>query len=293
VPSDEWVSIPVPAILDEAMFEAVQEQLAQNRRRSRQSRRGARHLLQGLLVCAKCGYAYYGKRISMKAAKGKERRYAYYRCTGTDAYRFGGHRVCDNKQVRTDTLEDAVWEDIRDLLADPQRVEQEYERRLHSLPGEASATADQLNTHLRKLKRANARLLDAYEDGWIDKPEFEQRMRRVHERQGQLQTQADTLADDQSQRHELRLVIGELRDFAARVAEGMNEADLTARRDIIRSLVKEIQVGAESIQIVYRVNPPPFADAPERGVLQDCGRRGLPAAGEHLSALRAGHVVRG
>jgi site-specific DNA recombinase len=36
-----------------------------------------------------CGYAYYGKAISNKAAKGKPRDYAYYRCIGTDAYRFG------------------------------------------------------------------------------------------------------------------------------------------------------------------------------------------------------------
>jgi site-specific DNA recombinase len=271
-PADEWISIPVPAIVDDALFEAVQEQLAHNRKRGRQRQRGARHLLQGLVVCAQCGYACYAKQISAKAAKGRPRHYAYYRCLGTDAYRFGGHRVCDNKQVRTDTLEDAVWEDVRDLMADPQRVEQEYERRLSSLPNETSTTIDQLNTQLRKLKRASARLLDAYEDGWIDKAEFEQRMCRVQSRQEQFQTQADALADDQSQRHELRLVIGELRDFAGRVAGGMQEADWTARRDIIRSLVKEIQVGAESIQIVYRVNPPPFADGPERGVLQDCGR---------------------
>jgi site-specific DNA recombinase len=32
-------------------------------------------------------------------------RYAYYRCTGSDAYRFGGQRLCWNKQVRTDVLD--------------------------------------------------------------------------------------------------------------------------------------------------------------------------------------------
>jgi site-specific DNA recombinase len=47
------VFIPVPPLIEEALFEAVQEQLAENRRRARQSQRGARYLLQGLL-CAKC-----------------------------------------------------------------------------------------------------------------------------------------------------------------------------------------------------------------------------------------------
>lgn len=58
VPREDWLLIPVPALIDEAVYEAVQEQLAENRRRVRQSHRGARYLLQGLLVCKLCGYAY-------------------------------------------------------------------------------------------------------------------------------------------------------------------------------------------------------------------------------------------
>jgi len=114
------------------LFAAVAEQLEENRRRQRQGKRGARYLLQGLLVCQGCGYAYYGKPVSLRSAKGKKRSYAYYRCTGTDAYRFGGQRVCHNKQVRTDLLEEAVWADVCALLKDPGRIEAEYERRLHN-----------------------------------------------------------------------------------------------------------------------------------------------------------------
>ena len=71
VPEEEWVYIPVPVIVDETVFDAVQAQLEENRRRARQRKRGARYLLQGLLACAQCQYAYYGKAISNKAAKGE------------------------------------------------------------------------------------------------------------------------------------------------------------------------------------------------------------------------------
>ena len=67
------------------LFATVQEQLAENRQRARQGQRGARYLLQGLICCALCGYAYYGKAISPSAAKHHERHYAYYRCIGSDA----------------------------------------------------------------------------------------------------------------------------------------------------------------------------------------------------------------
>ncbi len=69
-PVEDRITVPVPRLVDPALFDAVREQLAENRRRSRQSARGARYLLQGLLVCRLCGYAYYGKAISLCAAKG-------------------------------------------------------------------------------------------------------------------------------------------------------------------------------------------------------------------------------
>jgi NADPH:quinone reductase-like Zn-dependent oxidoreductase len=55
------------------MSAAVAEQLAENRQRQRQSKRGAKYLLQGLLVCGQCGYAYYGKLLSRSARKGHPR----------------------------------------------------------------------------------------------------------------------------------------------------------------------------------------------------------------------------
>lgn len=130
VSSDNWIYIPVPAIVPSVLFDVVQEQLEENRKRNRHGKRGAKHLLQGLLVCKSCGHAYYGKPISPSSRKGNPRSYAYYRCIGCDAYRFGGQRICYNKQVRTDLLGEAVWQDVCSLLKDPSRITQEHERRL-------------------------------------------------------------------------------------------------------------------------------------------------------------------
>ena len=134
VPREQWVFIPVPPLIEEALYDAVQEQLAENRRRARQSQRGARYLLQGLLVCKVCGYAYYGKPLSPSTRKHRPRAYAYYRCVGMDGYRFGGQRVCANTQMRTDLVEIAVWDEVCQLLHEPQRLEREYRWRGHGRP---------------------------------------------------------------------------------------------------------------------------------------------------------------
>jgi site-specific DNA recombinase len=64
--------------------------------------------------------------LSPSARKRRPRAYAYYRCVGTDAYRFGGHRLCPNTQVRTDHFELAVWQEVCALLAHPERLAQEF-----------------------------------------------------------------------------------------------------------------------------------------------------------------------
>jgi site-specific DNA recombinase len=66
-PIEDQIVIPVPAIIEEAVFTAVAEQLAENRMRRRECKRGSRYLLQGLVVCAKCGYAYYGTAQKIRA----------------------------------------------------------------------------------------------------------------------------------------------------------------------------------------------------------------------------------
>src|SRR5881409_2638680 len=169
VPPEDWFPIPVPAMVEPEVFAAVQEQLQENRRHARQSPRGALYLLQGLLQCQHCGYAFYGKRLSPSARKGKPRAYAYYRCLGTDAYRFGGERLCHNTQVRTDLLDRAVWQEVCTLLAHPERLAEEYRRRLQPETGTKRTPLATVEGQISKLRQGVARLIDSYADGLIDK----------------------------------------------------------------------------------------------------------------------------
>jgi site-specific DNA recombinase len=273
-PPEEWTLIPVPPIVEAALFAAVQEQLGENRLRARERARGAKYLLQGLLVCSGCGYAYYGKAISLKSAKGHSRDYAYYRCIGTDAYRFGGERVCSNRQVRTDRLDAAVWQEVCTLLEEPRRLEQEYTRRLES-SGAPGAPLSEIEGQIGKLRQGLGRLIDSYAEGWIEKGEFEPRVGRLRERIGRLEGQREALQAEAAAKEGLRLVIGRLEEFATRVKAGLEEAEWLARREIIRALVKRVEVGADEVKVVFRVEPVPFGTGPGRGLLPHWGGSSL------------------
>jgi site-specific DNA recombinase len=272
VPPEDWLLIPVPALVEPEVFAAVQEQLQENKRHARQSRRGALYLLQGLLQCHHCGYAFYGKRLSPSARKGQPRAYAYYRCLGTDAYRFGGERVCQNTQVRTDLVDLAVWQEVCTLLAHPERLAEEYRRRLQPETHAKRPPLVTVEGQISQLRQGVARLIDSYADGLIDKHEFEPRITRLRQRLARLEEQRQHLADEAASHAELQLIIGRLEDFAAKVHESLEEAAWASKRDLIRTLVKRVEVAQDQVNIVFRVDPYLGDPDPEKKSLQLCRR---------------------
>jgi site-specific DNA recombinase len=270
VPSDEWITIPVPALVEAAVFEAVQVQLDENRRRARIPEKGSRYLLQGLLVCGQCRYAYCGRT--------NDARNAYYRCAGAmNIPRHGFARVCENKPLRMEQTDAAVWQEVCQLVAQPARLEQAYRQRLH--PAQQSEASQSLETQMGKLRRGLARLIDSYAEGLLDKQEFAPRVTRMRARLQHLDAQVQHLKAEEEVEEELRLILGRLETFAAKVQDGLQQADFHTRREIIRSLVKRVEVDQQHIQVVFRVSPtsvlPSSDNTPNNW--QDSGRRVLEA----------------
>jgi site-specific DNA recombinase len=125
IDTKEWVFVPVPPLVNERLFRAAQQQLEENRARVRLGLRTLGHLLQGLACCAICRYAYYGKTTRERGPEHSLKDYRYYRCSGTDGYRFGGERICTNRQIQAEFLEAAVWREVWDLLRNPEKLERD------------------------------------------------------------------------------------------------------------------------------------------------------------------------
>lgn len=278
-PREQYIEIPVPAIVDAAVFDAVQEQLAENKKRHRCASGDAKYLLQGLVVCKQCGFAMCGAQNQSRL---------YYRCIGNKARRMTDVHVCQSRSIRGEALEQAVWNDVQSLLAEPERIEAEYQRRLNlSTEEKKNIDAEKLRKQANQARRQIARLIDAYGEGLIDKAEFEPRIRGAREYLARLDRDIASQASQQEQIQELRLVIGHLKSFSERMHQGLKEVTTADQREIIQALVKRIEVNTEEVKIVYRVDCGPFARSPKRGNVQDCRRRG-----EATRAPRRCHTAR-
>ena len=94
---------------------------------------------------------------------------------------------------------------------------------------------------------------------------------RARKRLAKLEEEHEQRIDEEHTEAELRLVIGQLEEFARRVSDGLQGPDWVTRREIIRALVKRVEIDEQEVRIVYRVSPSPFEGRPQQGLCNIVG----------------------
>ena len=275
---EDWLEIPVPALVDEVTFERVARRLADNKKfASRASKTPS--LLQGLAACAGCGYACYRGHTTTTAGN----KIFYYRCIGSDNYRFEHGKVCDSKPVRADYLDQVVWDHVTHLIADPALIRAEIDQRLAQIRTADPATAQRkrLDDALAKTTSAITRLIGAYQEDLVSLDELRTRMPDLRARQASLRHQAQAL-DAQLADREVYLKLAEdLEGFLATLRKSAVTATVEDRQRVVRLLVKEILVGPG--KIVIRHSIPTRGDTPAPAhVSTDSDNDTEPAPSSHL-----------
>jgi site-specific DNA recombinase len=122
-PSQEWITVPVPALVTAEQFDLVARRLAANQRAARRSTTHP-YLLRGLVSCGVCGLSCSG--VTRTAT---DTRYRYYRCRGKMARVSSGRAsCCPARFIPASQLDELVWADLCAVLGQPWLVAQALER---------------------------------------------------------------------------------------------------------------------------------------------------------------------
>ena len=253
-PVQEWTEIPVPAIVTTEAFERVAQRLADNKRFASRNTK-VPSLLQGLAACSGCGYGYY--RTSTRTTNKK---IFYYRCLGSDDYRYEGGRVCANKPVRADYLDAVVWEHITGLLADPHLLRAEINKRL-----DQARTADPAVTQRQRLELALAKatkaitnMIEAFQEQLLTIDELRGRMPDLRARETSLRGQIEALDAQLADRALYLKLADNLDRFLAQLRDKADVSSVQERQRVLRLVVKDILIGPDKITIRHRI---PVRDA--------------------------------
>jgi site-specific DNA recombinase len=277
-PREQWIEIPVPALISEPTFARAQERLAQNQRLSIKNTREIT-LLQGLLVCSECGYGLY--RTSTRTRKRRQAK--YYRCLGSDRWRQLMKTPCTCRPIRVEDVDEAVWTQVQRLVEDPVLVRAELERRrdegLRANPIEQRR--QRVQHDIQRVNQQIDKLLDAYQEGLLGLGELRQRLPALRKKQAAAQKELENahwqaLADKQ-----LRQLDQSLETFLARLKQSARNLSVADKQKIIRLLVKEIIVEKDAIIVRHCIPVTSHAEPgderlnrqPQQSSYQVCTRR--------------------
>jgi site-specific DNA recombinase len=248
-PRSEWIEIPVPAIVKEDTFDLAQERLEQNKRFSPR-RTIEPTLLQGMLVCNRCGYAFY--RTSTRTSK---RKLYYYRCLGSDAYRYFNERVCENRPIRQDYLDGVVWKHVVQLLESPELIRSEIKRRIKQIQDSSPTKRrkEVVEKEITRIGKSIDKILDAYQEGLIRLEELRKRMPGLRKRQEALKAELNSLEVAAASHQGFLRLADNMADFLGRLRKTADSMSVSDRQKIVRLVVKEILVDLDTIKIKHSI----------------------------------------
>ena len=278
-PRDQWITIAVPAILDDELFEAAQRVSRDNSLWSPRRAESGHWLLRGLVKCGPCGMG-----VSCHKMRGRNGAFhRYYYCRNHDPLRAGGeHRRCPERNIRADELDTFVFEQVRDTLLHPEVL----------LTGEHAVTArrepaddELLQAQLAKLQRKidavageRRRLADLYQAAFIEREELLRRGNELRNRKRNLQDQRDALIAQRKELAHQNTLRKRIVGFSAQVGATIDDLDFEQRQKLLRLVVEHVSVRGWRVEIQLRIPLDEPPTPPGRGTSSKDRLRSLSTA---------------
>jgi len=229
-PEEVWIAVPVPPVVRREVWQAAQEQIANNREKLRR-RPKYPYLLSGILRCGSCGRAFVG----MTSVPDRDRRpkgYHYYRCS--DSTRTWKEHRCLEYRLRAEEADTLVWDKIAEALRNPELLTKEYEKQLEAgQDAKLQERLGQINRELNKLTSKQNRNLDLYTEGEIDMPALKKRQEKLHGDKASLEREVEAL-QKMLERNKIDTV--SVSEFCQLVSRGLDTVTFDEKRQILRLL---------------------------------------------------------
>jgi len=242
------MAVPVPAIITQEAFAAVQQRLDRNLQMARRNNTTYEYLLRGLVSCGQCRLACSGRTLHPS--------YQYYFCRGrTDSVRLALGERCTARYAPARALDDLVWQDLCRVLRKPALILHELERAQMGewLPQALQARRQARRDVLAQRERQQARLLDLYLAEVLEREEFARKRKEVAQTQHGL-TQPLRQLDAQAQQHvDVASLAQGIEAFCRCAQPTLDDLTFVQRRQLVELLIDRVIVNDSQVEIRYVV----------------------------------------
>ncbi len=245
-PAEEWVSIPVPKILDEDIWAMAQERMKSNQKfAARNNHHHHHYLLRGLLVCGVCGHTLAGR-----TDENGNRTYGCY---------YGGvhcppdlpHHRCI---IAANTVETLVWSAVVELVQNPNLIAQAWASTHQPQAANADmGEKERLENRLRTLDRQQDRLLDLFQDEHLDKASYLERKQRLQEERQSIQAHLLPFQQEAKSEQVKQQLIDNFDQYCRCIQANLVNPSPELKQEVIRLLIDHVVVGESEIVIKHIV----------------------------------------
>jgi site-specific DNA recombinase len=247
-PSQEWITVPVPALVSAEQFALVTRRLAANQHNARRSTSHP-YLLRGLVSCGVCRLSCSG--ITRTAS---DTRYRYYRCRGKLAQVSSGRSGrCPARFIPATQLDELVWADLCAVLEHPDLVVQALER-AHGgawVPQELRRRQATLRDVRASVARQRQRLLEAYLAEVIDLDTFQRQDRALAGQEADLLAREREVAAQGERLVQVSAIAQSMTQVLEGLRVGLGQASFEQRRQLVELLVDRVVVTDGRVEIRY------------------------------------------
>lgn len=235
-PREEWLPVAVPAIIDKAAWQKVQDLLKQNIMRSPRNNKKNDYLLRGLVICGLCGSMAPGH---------VSNRHTYYSCAAKRNKNLTTKPHAERVAVQHSKLDEKVWQGLVQLLDDPDHLRAQMERKLERLSQPIQVDKNsfyKIEQELDKVTQQEKRLLDAYREGIIDLDELREQKAKVARRVYVLKAKQKAMQSTQEGPGKPEMTLAELVDLSAIYKRAMSKADAATKQTIANLLINRVKL---------------------------------------------------
>jgi site-specific DNA recombinase len=237
-PEEEWIELAVPALVETVIWNRAQERLKMNQKFSSRNNKQNFYLLRGLLVCGQCGYTMQGRTQNDRV---------YYVCRSSDKQPGVTKHSC---HITGRVLEPIVWGAIADLLQNPDQIAAawEVESTEHDT---APDELGRLQLRQRKLEQQWMRLLDAFQDGLLEKEELGQRKQKLNQERQNIIVSIEQMQRQQERQSAKVNIMVHFADFCADAQKALENPTSEVKREVLRLLVESVVIEDEAVTIKH------------------------------------------
>lgn len=242
---DLWIPMTVPGFISESDFHEAQKLLDANKKFSQRNTKEL-SLLQGILVCNKCGRSFY-KKIRGNAS--------YYICSSSCQKSLP---KCGTKPLNLQKLDSYVWNEVIKLLKDPTYLEQEIARRIDESKQNISKhlQEEKVEKELAQLEKAKDKLLDAYQNGnCLTLDELRDRIEKIKSKKEGLEADLKKIKELEVEREREIDIKASLEYLEKKLVASSTELPAKEKQKVVRLLIEEIVISDELIQIKHCIPP--------------------------------------